>query len=67
MLRTRVISAVVLLAIIAVPFFLGGWPFLLLIVAAGVLGAWEYTSLFRQGWLPAVNLALYPPNRSLYP
>ncbi len=49
MLRTRVISAAVLLAIIAVPFFLGGWPFLLLIVAAGAVGAWEYTSLFRQG------------------
>ena len=49
MLRTRVISAAVLLAIIAVPFFLGGWPFLLLIVVAGALGAWEYTSLFRQG------------------
>ncbi len=49
MLRTRVISAAVLLAIVAVPFLLGGWPFLLLIVAAGALGAWEYTSLFRQG------------------
>lgn len=49
MLRTRVISAAVLLAIVAVPAILGGWPFLLLIVAAGALAAWEYSSLFRQG------------------
>lgn len=49
MLRTRVLSAAVLLAIVAVPAVLGGWPFLLLVVAAGALGAWEYASLFRQG------------------
>jgi phosphatidate cytidylyltransferase len=49
MLRTRVLSAAVLLAIVAVPAILGGWPFLLLVVAAGAMGAWEYISLFRQG------------------
>jgi phosphatidate cytidylyltransferase len=49
MLRTRVISAAVLVAIVAVPAMLGGWPFLLLVVAAGALGAWEYNALFRQG------------------
>jgi phosphatidate cytidylyltransferase len=49
MLRTRVVSAAVLSIIVAVPFLLGGWPFLLLVAAAGALGAWEYCSLFRQG------------------
>lgn len=49
MLRTRVISAVVLLALVAVPTVLGGAPFFLLIAVAGGLAAWEYVTLLRQG------------------
>lgn len=49
MLRTRVQSAAVLVVIVAVPAFLGGWPFLALIALVAGLGAWEYSRLFRQG------------------
>lgn len=49
MLRTRVISAAVLLAIVAVPLILGGLPFFVLIAAIGLLAAYEFVTLFRQG------------------
>jgi phosphatidate cytidylyltransferase len=48
-LRTRVISAIVLLAMVAVPTILGGLPFFVLVAAAGALAAWEYVGLMRQG------------------
>lgn len=49
MLRTRVISAAVLLAIVAVPLILGGLPFFLLVAAIGLLAIREFVVLFRQG------------------
>lgn len=49
MLRTRVIYAVLLLALVAVPAVLGGAPFFLLIAVVGGLATWEHTNLLRQG------------------
>lgn len=49
MLRTRVISAAVLLAIVAIPLILGGLPFLGLIAAIGLLATYEFATLFRKG------------------
>ena len=49
MLRTRVQSAAVLVVVVAVPAFLGGWPFLALVALVAGLAAWEYSRLFRQG------------------
>lgn len=49
MLRTRVISAVVLLAIVAIPLIMGGWPFFLLIAAIGLVATYEFVTLFRKG------------------
>ena len=49
MLRTRVISAIVLLAIVAVPLILGGLPFFLLIAAIGLIATYEFVTLFRKG------------------
>jgi len=49
MLRTRVISAAVLLVIVGTAAILGGWPFLALIAAAAGLASWEYCKLLRQG------------------
>ncbi|MCB0233484.1 MAG: phosphatidate cytidylyltransferase, partial [Anaerolineae bacterium] len=49
MLRTRVISAIVLLAIVAIPLILGGLPFFLLIAAIGLVAAYEFVTLFRKG------------------
>jgi phosphatidate cytidylyltransferase len=48
-LRTRIISAAVLLVLVAIPAVLGGLPFFLLIGLIGGLGAWEYANLLRQG------------------
>lgn len=49
MLRTRVISAIVLLAIVAIPLFLGGLPFFLLVAAIGLIATYEFVALFRKG------------------
>jgi phosphatidate cytidylyltransferase len=49
MLRTRVISAAVLLLIVVVPAILGGWPFLALIALMAGLAGWEYCKLLRLG------------------
>ncbi len=49
MLRTRVISAAVLVVIVAIPSILGGLPFLALIALIAGLGTWEYCKLLRQG------------------
>lgn len=49
MLRTRAISAAVLVVVVGVPAILGGWPFLGLIALVAGLGAWEFSKLFRQG------------------
>jgi phosphatidate cytidylyltransferase len=48
LLRTRVISAVALAILVAVPTALGGLPFLVLVSLAGGLAAWEYVNLLRQ-------------------
>jgi phosphatidate cytidylyltransferase len=48
-LRTRVISAIVLLVVVAIPTILGGLPFFGLVAVAGALAAWEYVRLMRQG------------------
>lgn len=59
MLRTRVVSAVVLLAIVGVPAVLGGTLFLALAALAAGLAAWEYVSLMRQsGHRPILPLSL---------
>lgn len=49
MLRTRVISAAVLVVIVAIPTFFGGLPFLALMALIAGLGTWEYVRLLRQG------------------
>lgn len=49
MLRTRVISAIVLLMIVAIPTILGGVPFFVLVAVAGAVAAWEFITLMRQG------------------
>jgi phosphatidate cytidylyltransferase len=49
MLRTRVISAAILVVVVAIPAALGGWPFLALIALIAGLGTWEYCRLLRQG------------------
>lgn len=48
MLRTRVLSAAALLAIVAAPAFLGGLPFFALIALIGALAVWEYARLLHQ-------------------
>lgn len=59
MLRTRVISAIVLLVVVAIPTILGGLAFLGLVAAAGALAAWEYVRLLRQGgYDPSLPLCL---------
>lgn len=59
MLRTRVISAGVLLALVAAPAYMGGWLFWALVALIGVLGAWEYVHLLRQGgYQPSQMLAI---------
>lgn len=59
MLRTRVISAIVLFAIIIGPVLAGGLLFWLLVIAIGGLAAWEYTKLLQQGgYSPLFPLAL---------
>ena len=49
MLRTRVISAIVLFVLVAGPSIAGGIVFLLLIAVIGVLATWEFAALLRQG------------------
>ncbi|MDW8318614.1 MAG: phosphatidate cytidylyltransferase [Anaerolineae bacterium] len=59
MLRTRALSAVVLLALVGVPAALGGLPFLILVALAASLATWEYASLMRQsGHHPILPLSL---------
>jgi phosphatidate cytidylyltransferase len=49
MLRTRVISAAVLLVIVSIPAVLGGWPLLALVILMAGLASWEYVRLLRLG------------------
>jgi hypothetical protein len=49
MLRTRVISAAVLLVIVSIPAILGGWPLLALVILMAGLASWEYVRLLRLG------------------
>lgn len=60
MLRTRVISAIILVAIIAGPVLLGGLLFWLLITLVALLAAWELAGLFHRSdrYHPSVPLCL---------
>lgn len=59
MLRTRVISAAVLVLVVAVPAYFGGWPFLVLIALIAALATREYCRLLQQGgYHPSVPLAI---------
>lgn len=49
MLRTRVISAAVLLVIVSILAILGGWPLLALVILMAGLASWEYVRLLRLG------------------
>lgn len=60
MLRTRIISAAVLLTLVAIPTALGGLPFVLLVGLIGGLAAWEFVSLLRQnGYHPSLPLCIF--------
>jgi phosphatidate cytidylyltransferase len=47
-LRKRVISAVVLLPVVLILFYVGGWPYNLLICAATLLAGLEFVRMFRR-------------------
>jgi phosphatidate cytidylyltransferase len=47
LLKTRVISAVVLLPIVLLLFAIGGWPYRFMIVAATLVGGFEYVRMLR--------------------
>ncbi len=47
-MRTRVISAAILLPVVVLLFVVGGWAYNLLIVVAITLGAYEFAALFRR-------------------
>jgi phosphatidate cytidylyltransferase len=48
LLRTRVLSAIVLLPLVLLPAYLGGIPWLVVIVAAGIIAWLEMTGLLRR-------------------
>ena len=48
MLEKRVISAAIVLPLVVTVFVMGGWPYVLLIVLAMLLGGLEYTRMFRR-------------------
>ncbi|MCW5849929.1 MAG: phosphatidate cytidylyltransferase [Anaerolineae bacterium] len=63
MLAQRVVSAIVLLAIVIPAAYLGGWYFFVVILAAGALAVYEMVGILHQAglhpWLPAlVSLTL---------
>ena len=63
MLRTRVLSAIVLLPLIVGSLALGGWWFFVLIGLILSLGAWEFADLMHRGdralWLPAMVILIW--------
>lgn len=59
MLRTRVQSAALLFLLVAVPAWLGGWPFALLMTLIATLATWEYRGLLlANGYLLSSPLLL---------
>lgn len=48
LLEKRVISAAIMLPLVVTVFVMGGWPYVLLIVLAMLLGGLEYTRMFRR-------------------
>lgn len=49
MLRSRVLSALILLSLVAGPVVVGGLIFFSLVLLVGLIAAWEYVQLLRQG------------------
>jgi phosphatidate cytidylyltransferase len=60
LLKTRLISAAILLPTVVVLFAIGGWPYRILIATAALLGGFEYTRMLKQSGyqLPMVLMAL---------
>ncbi len=64
MLRTRVLVAAVALPVLTAVILIGGWLFALFVLAALLLAAWEYVTLWRKGhqtpalWLVAALVVL---------
>jgi phosphatidate cytidylyltransferase len=59
MLSKRVISAAVLIPVVAVCVYLGGLAFFTLVVVAALLAGYEYLRMMRaQGWTPSYVLGL---------
>lgn len=57
MFEKRVISAAVMLPLVVTAFVVGGWPYVLLIVLAMLLGGLEYARMFRRlGYLMSYPL-----------
>lgn len=48
MLRTRVISAAIMLPVVLALVYIGGWPYTLLIAGATVIAGVEYVKMFRR-------------------
>lgn len=83
MLKTRVLSALVLLPIVLLLFAVGGWPYRLMIVAATLAGGLEYLRMLRRSGyalpMPVLSLvivgfgsgpvcdALCPPDAQAFP
>ncbi|MBC7259564.1 MAG: phosphatidate cytidylyltransferase [Chloroflexi bacterium] len=61
MLRTRVLSAAILLPIVAVVVYLGGLWLFALMAAALSLAAWEFRGMMRKGGFRPEFLCLYLP------
>lgn len=65
MLRTRVLSAIILLPLALGVLYLGGWWFFGAIGLVMTLAAWEFVALMRRGgrapWLPATVALIWIP------
>lgn len=48
LLRIRILSAIILLPIVVLLFFLGGWPYRLLVAVVMLLAGFEYSRMFRR-------------------
>lgn len=63
MLRTRVLTAAVLVPLVLTLLYLGGWWFLVIIGLVLSVGAWEFAGLMRKGgddiWLPIPLLLVW--------
>ena len=65
MTRTRVITALIFLPLLAFLVYYGSWPYLLAVIAAALVGSWEYVRMMKvKGHAPnlfvvmALSLAL---------